>query len=126
VPGAWWKTNDASDVSFDVAHGETMSRVACQPTVAQHRRACPGAHKKLDRLIPGFGQRLSKCCAAGSVNRQTDARSSETPLRDHAGNGRQAGESDPPNRRNLAQDEMNDGLVQTRKRMFNIQRLAPV
>jgi hypothetical protein len=42
-----------------------MFQVRQEPTVISPSKACPGAHKKLDERLRGFGQKLQKLWAVG-------------------------------------------------------------
>src|SRR5450631_1974535 len=51
-------------------HGLAMFQVRTEPTVTGPDQACLGAHKKLDRPVPGFRHALRKLWAMGPRNAQ--------------------------------------------------------
>src|ERR1700722_1284623 len=68
--GVRWKTIDAFDFSFDVVMAMPCSKLEEQPMVTCPGRTCPGAHKKLDRRMSGFRQKLQKLWASGAGSEQ--------------------------------------------------------
>ena len=80
-----WRSLGAKDARRHLISPSTLSWRCLGPAVTCSCKACPGVHKKLDRPMPGFRQKLRKIWALEVRNRQGGIRLAldRSPWREH-------------------------------------------